>query len=280
MLSSAHDPADLPLVVAGLWIYPVKSCAGMPVARAQATARGGFEGDREWVVVNADGALVWQGELPRMALVRASLSEGVLILRARDMPPLELPGDDSGAHCEVKIWNDKQAAFDTFGGTDAGPRAQRWLGDVLGQPLRLVRLGEEALRRESAQPLHVLSVPSLDELDRRLRQRGHAPAEVERFRPNILIASADPLLTPFLEDSLAAMSWPCLQVRIGEACVRCVMPNVDPRDASVGEEPLATVAAISAERRPGSPACLGAYGRAVRPGTLSVGEAGAAALRF
>jgi uncharacterized protein YcbX len=56
--------------VTELWYYPIKSCAG---TRAQSLKidRLGFEGDRRWMVVSADGNVFQtQREEPKMALIR------------------------------------------------------------------------------------------------------------------------------------------------------------------------------------------------------------------
>jgi uncharacterized protein YcbX len=49
-----------------LWIYPVKSLAGLAVPTAEVEA-GGLGGDRVWTVVGADGAVVRAKDAPAMA---------------------------------------------------------------------------------------------------------------------------------------------------------------------------------------------------------------------
>ena len=66
MTDSTHDVQGQ---IAELWIYPVKSCAGIAVQQAR-LSRHGLEWDRHWMVVDAEGLFVSQREYPRMALVQ------------------------------------------------------------------------------------------------------------------------------------------------------------------------------------------------------------------
>jgi uncharacterized protein YcbX len=278
-VSPVADPAGIPVRLAGLWIHPVKACAGMALQSAQ-VGPGGLAGDREWAVVNAAGEITWQGAIPRLALVRPELTAHSLVLHAAGCGSLDLPRHAQGSPCRVKAWNEQRRDVDSFDGHDAGAEAARWLSELAGEPLRLVRLGEAALRRPALNPLHLLSLASLDALNARLSACGHPPVTIERFRPNLVIA-ADERLPEFCEDQLAALHFAGgLTLQAAGPCVRCIVPNVDPRDASVSEQPLAAVTGISAERRPGEPVSFGAYLRAPGHGLLHVGMDGSAELRF
>jgi uncharacterized protein YcbX len=81
-----------------LWIYPIKACRGLRVQRARVCASG-FELDREFCVVDLDGAIVSrceaisQRKLPALATVEVSISAdgAVLLLNAPGMPQAEVP---------------------------------------------------------------------------------------------------------------------------------------------------------------------------------------------
>ncbi len=282
-MTGANAPGPLAIRLAGLWIYPVKSCAGVAVTSAELDAQGGLKGDREWIVINASGEMQWQGGIPRMALVQPVPDQHSLRLQAPGAPTLTVDRATSGEACDVRIWNEVTRAFDTFPGRDAGRASKEWLSDVLGQPLRLVRLGAEALQRRTLNPLHLLALSTLEQLNERLEAEGHASVELERFRPNLLVDSPAGVLAPFAEEKFASVSWPHApgvpRVHLAESCARCVMVNVDLRDASVGKEPLATVARMSRERRPGAPVYLGVYGRGQNGGVLTRGDLGWAEMR-
>lgn len=282
-MTGANAAGPLAIRLAGLWVYPIKSCAGVAVNSAELDAQGGLKGDREWIVVNADGEMQWQGGIPRMALVQPVPDQHNLRLQAPDAPTLNVDRAAAGEACDVKIWNEVTRAFDTFPGRDAGRAAQAWLSDILGQPLRLVRLGAEALQRRTVNPLHLLTLPSLQQLNKRLEAEGHASVELERFRPNLLIDSPTGVLAPFAEEKFASVSWPhatgAPRLQLADSCVRCVMVSIDLHDASVGKEPLATVARMSRERRPDGPVCFGVYGRGQNGGVLTRGDLGWAEVR-
>jgi uncharacterized protein YcbX len=282
-MAGFDTPGPLAVRLTALWVYPVKSCAGVAVTSAELDAQGGLKGDREWVVVNARGELAWQGGLPRMALVQPVTDADSLHLQAPGAPTLTVDRSAAGEACEVKMWNGALGAFETFPGRDCGRAAQAWLSDVLDQPLRLARLGAPALRRETLHPLHLIGLPSLHQLNERLRQQGHPPVELERFRPNLVIDSPAGGLAPFAEDDFTRVSWTgatgAPQLQLAEPCVRCVMPNIDLRDASVGQEPLLTVTRMSRERRSDASACFGVYGRGLNGGVLTRGDTGWAHIR-
>ena len=58
--------------ISDLFVYPVKSCAGVRMNEV-AIVPTGFEFDRNWMVVDADGAFVTQREHPTLALVKPHL---------------------------------------------------------------------------------------------------------------------------------------------------------------------------------------------------------------
>ena len=82
-------------IISTLYIYPVKSCAGITLTEA-ILGRAGLEsqgvGDREWMVVNAaSGQFLTQRQMPRMALIAPSLRDGVLRLNAPGQAELAVP---------------------------------------------------------------------------------------------------------------------------------------------------------------------------------------------
>src|SRR5690606_17930169 len=80
-MNATPPAADLRATIAQLWIYPVKSCAGIQLTEAELTETGLLY-DRAWMVVDSAGEFVSQRELPRMALIQPSFRLGQLVLRA------------------------------------------------------------------------------------------------------------------------------------------------------------------------------------------------------
>lgn len=150
--------------VAGLWCYPIKSCAGVSL-EAAAVARTGLQGDRRWALVDADraGRFLSQRQCPGMARVKPILpleyfaepgwggaggafagapAGAVLRVEAPEAPePLRVPlaprdpeeWAAAGA-CPVSVWGWSGRAV------DEGDVAAAWFARVLGvSGVRLVR---------------------------------------------------------------------------------------------------------------------------------------------
>jgi uncharacterized protein len=250
-MNTPDDPlfaaSDVQARIDQLWVYPVKSCAGVALDQALLTPTG-LEWDRAWMVVDAQGEFVTQRELPRMALVQPSFKLDQLVLRAPGMLALHLSLDGVESPRRVRVWDDEVVAW------DMGDVAAQWFSDFLGpeapadlKKLRLVRFDPEVKRlcsakwtggRESVTQFAdgfgvlVASTASLDELNARLVKAGQAPVDMRRFRPNIVlggVASAD-------EDRIGGWR---VQTDGGVAaldnvkpCARCPIPNIDPATAT------------------------------------------------
>src|SRR5574343_1395725 len=99
-------PEDmLPLQIEQLWIYPVKSCAGIRLEQAELQLAG-LEWDRAWMVVDAQGEFVSQRELPRMVLIQPAFKLDQLVLRAPGMLALHLSLEAAEFPRRVRVWDD------------------------------------------------------------------------------------------------------------------------------------------------------------------------------
>ena len=226
---------DVSTRIARLFVYPVKSCAGVEVREALLTETG-LDLDRAWMVVDEQGEFVSQRELPRMALVRVVLKHSEVVLRAPGMLALHLAIDAVEEPVKVRVWDDEVKAY------DMGKIAAQWFSDFLGRQLRLVRFdpeerrlsdrkwtsGAEALNQFSdGFPLLVASEGSLAELNRRLALAGHEAVGIERFRPNIVLAGLEAHDEDRL-DVLRIAAGEDVQLRLVKPCPRCPIPDIDP----------------------------------------------------
>jgi hypothetical protein len=153
MNTAAESPfaaSDVQARIQQLWIYPIKSCAGMAVDEALLTPTG-LEWDRAWMVVDLQGEFVTQRELPRMALIQPAFKLDQLVLRAPGMLALHLSLDGVEFQRRVRVWDDEVDAW------DMGDLAAQWFSDFLGpdapddlKKLRLVRFDPEVKRLCSA----------------------------------------------------------------------------------------------------------------------------------
>ena len=261
--------ADLIARVAGLWRYPVKSCAGEAVDTLQLDADGWPVGDRGWGIVDAGGELTWMGAHPRLALVHTRLVGADLELQAQGRS-LTVPGDGGDA-LDVRGWNGERQDFDVLQVWDAGEDAAALLKAATGERLRLVRLGIEAQRRPILNALHLVGDGSLQSWQQALAQPLNDPAQ--RARPNLLLRGdgGEPL-TPFIEDLLTEARIGALTLHRTSVCVRCVVPTVDPMSGETQSFALDALTQLSAERAPGAPVQFGVYARGDGAGVLHVGD--------
>ncbi len=268
---------DLACAATALFVYPIKACAGMPVQELALDARGGAAGDREWAIVDAQGAVTWQGAHTRLALVHPRVTDARLRLAADGAADIAVPPDADLAPCRVKIWNDLGARHDSFDAADAGDSVAAWLERVAGAPLRLVKLGDAALAREGTNALHLVFSPSIAVVD---AQWGATDAR--RFRPNLVLALPDGEGHEFIEESLAALEWQgeaATRLEVTAPCIRCVVPNVDPASALVDDAFGDTLTRLSQQRRPGA-TVFGIYARGAAGARLRVGDTARMVLAF
>ena len=238
-----NSPAsDVSAQIAGLWLYPVKSCAGIAVPEALLTDAG-LDLDRAWMVVDEAGAFVTQRQMPRMALVRPQLRHNDVVLRAPGMLALHLAIDAVEEPVRVRVWKDEVAAY------DMGRVAAQWLSDFLGAKLRLVRFDPDHRRLSNTRwtagieapnqfsdgyPLLVASEASLAQLNDKLSAQGHAPVGMERFRPNIVLGGIEAHDEDRLGDLSIETDDGPIVLRTVKPCTRCPIPDIDPATAEQG----------------------------------------------
>lgn len=253
--------------VCALFIYPIKSCAGMPVDMIEIDESGGARGDREWAVVNEHLEVTWQGAFARLALISPGGAGSKIVLSAAGFGSIATAPLSAMKPVVVKIWNEKTSRNDEFAAFDAGDELAAWLTFVVGAPLRLVRLSREALLRDSVNRLHVVTAESVSSANDALVEHGQAAVDVIRYRPNIVLQGIGEPLLPFIEDHVTGLRLGPVggegRIDVAARCIRCVVPNVDPRTAATSNEPLNLLTELSAQRHPGGPTTFGIYGRAV-----------------
>ncbi len=270
MSESTVSPGDVQARIAQLFVYPVKSCAGMALPEAVLT-EAGFDLDRAWMVVDAQGGFVSQREQPRLALVQPQFKRGgtELALRAPGMLALHLTVDAVEQPTRVRVWDDEVPAY------DMGDVAAQWFTDFLslsdqGLPTaqaaryRLVRFDPEYRRLSSLKwtggvealnqfsdgfPLLVLGQASFDEFNARLQAAGHAPVGVERFRPNIVLAGLEAHDEDRLDTLHIATGEGEVVLKPVKPCPRCPIPNIDPATAQSSPEVSDTLQAYRRDAR-------------------------------
>jgi uncharacterized protein len=242
MTSKYPTPFDVRAKIAQLFIYPIKSCAGVELKEAVLTDTG-LDLDRAWMVVDENGAFLTQRQLPRMALIQPLLKTYDMIVKAPGMLALHVSIDEVEKAVTVKIWEDTVKAF------DMGDLAAQWFSDFLGQTVRLVRFDPEQTRLSSMTwtkgleakngfddgfAVLVTSVASLKVLNDKLVADGEKAITMQRLRPNVVLTGVE----AYDEDRLDTLH---ITTQEGEAqlkhvkpCARCTIPDVDLQSGKQG----------------------------------------------
>jgi hypothetical protein len=236
------------VALTGLHRYPVKSCRGHALDHAE-VERWGLAGDRRWMVVDGDGDAVTARERPALVLVRPQITGEGLLLRAPGMPPLTVATPSGGQPVRTTVFGSEAPA------TPAEDGAHDWFSAVVGEPVRLVHLGDPSARRTNPSfsrpgdrvsfadgyPLLLASGESLAALNELIAAGPHAgegPLPMTRFRPNLVVAGAP----AWAEDGWRRVRIGAGEFRVAKACDRCVLTTVHPDSAVKGREPLVTLA--------------------------------------
>lgn len=259
------------LTLTSLSIYPLKSCAELPLTQATVEPLG-LRHDRRWMVVDSEGAFMTGRDTHALVHLRAEPSLTGLHLSAPGMRPVEIPLPSPEApRLDVTVWNDACSAAHVQAGAD------EWLSEYLGQPVRLVYVDEwmeRAVERPYAAPedrvgfadgypVLVATEASLADLNRRLAR----PVGMNRFRPNLVVSGGE----AWAEDRWKRLRVGEVELAVGKPCARCVFITVDPERArrDADREPLRTLATF---RTRASKVLFGQNLLVRRPGTLKVGD--------
>lgn len=261
------------LEVTEIWVYPVKSCAGVALDRCELDEHGPVL-DRRWMIVDDENRFLTQRKNPRLALVRPTCRLDGLRLEAPGLDPLRVPELAAGDAPERRVtcWRDTLPAL------DAGDEAAEWISSWLARSARLVLLHPDARRAADPAyaparattsftdgfPLLVVGQGSLDALNERL----DSPLPMNRFRPNLVVGGAE----PHAEDSWRRLRIGRVELELVKACTRCVTTTVDQETAESGREPLATLARYRLARtQEGSVVEFGMNAVHAGPGSLERG---------
>jgi uncharacterized protein len=233
------------LTVSELYIYPIKSLAGIAVTTATVTSRG-FQYDRRLMLVDENNVCITQREFPEMALLQPVITNDGLHIHQKknSLSPLFIPHQPKGNETiPVTIWDDtcEAALFDTS--------INEWFSNALGSACRLVYMPDTTSRevdKRYAQhseitsfadgyPILMIGQSSLNDLNNRLAE----PLPMNRFRPNIVFTGGE----PFLEDQMQLFTINNIEFSSVKACARCVMTTINQDTLSISKEPLKTLSA-------------------------------------
>lgn len=228
-------------VLSKIFIYPVKSLAGIEVSNWPVNKKGLLH-DRKWMLVDQQNQFLSQRRLAKMALIKTQLTATELILSTTTTGSISIPiNPQGGSEISCTIWKD-QCLSKTI-----SPEVDQWLSDFLAIDCKLVYQPSEVSRFVDPEyanktdivnfsdgfPFLITSEASLDALNTALEQ----PIPMERFRPNLVIADC----TAYEEDSWREIVINHINFRLPKPCSRCAVPTINTETAQKNKEPLTTL---------------------------------------
>jgi len=227
------------IIISELYIHPLKSAASVSVKKATLDNLG-FEGDRRWMLTDANGDFLSQRQLPEMCLIDAKINADTLSVSVPGKGAISVSANLNHVR-QVMVWGDNCRAF------DAGELAASYLSEFLKTPCRLVCFPADEKRQVDLNyakpgvltgfsdgfPLLIISQASLDDLNKRL----DTPVSMTRFRPNIVVSGCE----AYAEDEWKHIIVGGIEMQIVKPCSRCSIPSVDPVTAVRSLEPVKTL---------------------------------------
>lgn len=236
-----------------LFIYPIKSCAGISVSEMSFDEKGPLL-DRRWMLVDEKTqCFLSQRELHQMCLISTSIVEGGKdkekevwasqkinpTLNARiKLPSFSNNKIDEQALINVTVWDDHVQGF------DCGDEVAYWFSSLLNHQCRLVfqggcdRMADEkyadkntAISFSDGFPLLVINKHSVDFLNEHCENSFISSLN---FRPNIVVENTE----KFSENNWAKLTTQWLDMKVVKPCQRCVIPTLNPKTSEPEREIL------------------------------------------
>lgn len=252
-----------------LYIYPIKSLAGIAITSAKAEEMG-FENDRRWMLIDEENQFITQRERPILSQFYPEIN-GDTIAVTFDSQIHEFGiNENFGESIYSKVWEDESEVVEVNKATS------KWFSEALGFTCKLVKITKKGDRKHYSSKLNqtmnvsladgypylLIGSESLDLLNEKLEEK----ITIKRFRPNIVICST----LAHEEDSFTTFSIGTVQFKNVKPSGRCIMVNTDPENGSVQKEPLKT---LSKYRFADNLVFFGTNLMCLNEGMISVGDA-------
>src|SRR5690606_13990213 len=124
------------LTIQDLYIYPIKSLAGIRLSEAKVEERG-FELDRRWMLIDKEGKFLSQRTFPMMAMLKVELGKDFLSVYHVSYPSklIQIPFEEEGEEVSsVTVWDDEMSA------RLVNPEVDQWFSQMLEMKVRLVKM--------------------------------------------------------------------------------------------------------------------------------------------
>jgi MOSC domain-containing protein len=224
-------------------IYPIKSLSGISLQTAIVEERG-LQNDRRWMLVDENNKFITQRLLPKMALLKVAINDGLLTIKHKKnkLSPLTLPtlpyGDEP---INVQIWNDYVTAL------KYNNDINNWFSEAIGFNCSLVYMPDSTKRKVDTKyannrlvgfadgyPFLIIGEESLNDLNNRTEET----IPMNRFRTNFVFSGGN----PFDEDKWETIKIGNIIFHPVKPCARCVITTINQDTATKGKEPLKSLA--------------------------------------
>lgn len=219
--------------ISSLYRYPIKSCAGEKLERAEIVSTGILH-DREFMLVFPNGKFISQRDkgCEKLSLVvPAFISESLIHIDAPGMESIEVKKSSRGKVMQASVWSTTNMEV-----IDQGDQIAGWFTKYLGGiECRLVAKSETYTRAVSENyritehdevsfadgyPFLMISEESLSDLNSRLPMK----LPMNRFRPNIVLSGSG---IPYSEDHIRTFDAGGVQFVCVKPCARCVITSTN-----------------------------------------------------
>ncbi|MBF4493908.1 MOSC domain-containing protein [Flavobacterium sp. MR2016-29] len=256
-------------VVKEIYIYPIKSLAGISCQTALAEEMG-FENDRRWMLLDAENKMITQREHRLMSQFYPQISDGKISLIYKDHTHEFFIEEHLDYKIETDVWDDISEVF------EVNKTTSKWFSQHLGFECKLVKITKIGDRKHESStlketfnvsladgyPYLVVGTESMDFLNEKLADK----VTVLRFRPNIVVSTQN----AHEEDDYDTFKIGEVQFKNIKPCGRCIMVNNDPQNGKLKKEPLKT---LSKYRVVDNSVLFGTNVVSLNSGIISVGDA-------
>jgi uncharacterized protein YcbX len=251
-----------------LYIYPIKSLAGITVFQAVAQEMG-FENDRRWMLIDEKNQFITQRNHPVLSQFYPKINLDTIQIDYDGSSHDFLIDETVGAAIFSTVWDDATMVYEVNTSTS------KWFSTMLGFGCKLVKIIKNGDRKHDSSklgesinvsladgyPYLLVGSKSLDVLNAKLEDK----ITISRFRPNIVIGTT----VAHEEDTFGNFQIADVQFQNVKPCGRCVMVNTNPATAIVKKEPLKT---LSTYRKVDNAILFGTNTRCLNEGKISIGD--------
>lgn len=254
--------------VTQLFIYPIKGLGGIS-ATSSFAYNIGFAHDRRYMLIDRNNQFITQRQLATLAKFKTNIVDNQIIVNFNgDVAHIPLH-QNTGEEVHSKVFDDTAITL------AVDPVIDQWFSHCLDQKVRLVRLKDDnsrmhissqnnkkyAVSLADGYPYLLVGQASLEYLNQKLDQS----IGVNRFRPNIVVASQ----YPHEEDKWNTITIGDATFQNIKPCGRCQVITINQETAIGGSEPLKT---LSQYRKVGNSVFFGINLVCLQTGLIRVGD--------